>query len=147
MLAGNEGVHKQKEDGRRGQCEHNSVYKWKQLRYVCATLAFSSQASVSMLIIMRPWIGGRRVGNDSERKMKVERGDVVPASRLARRWAGRLAHRKAWEWPNDRESVEQVHLCCKKSASAKPIAKFRIHLAIAKKAGATKGAANTEVRV
>lgn len=73
MLAGNEGVHKQKEDGRRGQCEHNSVYKWKQLRYVCATLAFSSQASVSMLIIMRPWIGGRRVGNDSERKMKVER--------------------------------------------------------------------------
>ena len=94
---------------------------------------------------------GAAVGNDSERKMKVERAvtsclpvvwrDVGPAgSHIERAWS--------WEWgKSDRESVEQVHLCCKKSASAKPIAKFRIHLAIAKKAGATKGAANTEVRV
>ena len=27
MLTGNEGIHKQKEDGRRGQCEHNSIDK------------------------------------------------------------------------------------------------------------------------
>ena len=80
---------------------------------------------------------GAAVGNDSERKMKVERAvtsclpvvwrDVGPAgSHIERAWS--------WEWgKSDRESVEQVHLCCKKSASAEPIAKFRIHLAIARK--------------
>lgn len=81
MLTGNEGVHKQKEDGRRGQCEHNSIYKWKRLRDVCATLAFSSQASVSGLTnnAAVAWIEGG--GNDSE-KNEGGTGDVVPASRL-----------------------------------------------------------------